>query len=235
MQRRRCSQPTAFRPSARPAGARRRSRRGKRGGTTRPAVSPWSAIAAVSSWPSLARPAELGHEQRRPDVATLRHHRPLPLAMEAIGWLHMTGKAHPDFLRQQGGQNMRYDYKGWHERENPPFDWDSLLCWVTNKFNQIDSKQIWSPKTFTEFVTKHDGGDGIGVLGLLQAAHGITSGIEKNLSRSTSEYLKQDIAHMWLASPFGHPVRNLLADPPELLAPGGWQRVIDEIRRMLGD
>ncbi|MBX5452568.1 MAG: CRISPR-associated protein Csx11 [Acidobacteriia bacterium] len=168
-------------------------------------------------------------------LATLRHHRPLPLAMEAIGWLHMTGKAHPDFLRQQGGQNMRYDYKGWHERENPPFDWDSLLCWVTNKFNQIDSKQIWSPKTFTEFVTKHDGGDGIGVLGLLQAAHGITSGIEKNLSRSTSEYLKQDIAHMWLASPFGHPVRNLLADPPELLAPGGWQRVIDEIRRMLGD
>jgi CRISPR-associated Csx11 family protein len=163
----------------------------------------------------------------------LRCHRPHLLAMEAIGWLHMTGKAHPDFLRSQGGQKTEYDYQRWHERENPPFDWDDLLSWVKSTCNS--SKQIEWPGSFTEFVTKHAGSGSAGVLGLFQAAHGITSGIEKNLPKSTSDYLKQDVTHMWLASPFGHPMRNLLADPPELLAEEGWKSLIAEISRMLED
>ena len=179
----------------------------------------------------------------------LRCHRPHLLAMEAIGWLHMTGKAHPDFLRSQGGQKTGYDYRRWHERENPPFDWDDLLSWVKSTCNS--SKQIEWPDSFAEcmieYTEKKCKGHtekkcngytekkGEALLGLLHDAHGITSGIEKNLPKSTSDYLKQDVTHMWLASPFGHPMRNLLADPPELLAEEGWKRLIAEISRMLED
>ena len=41
----------------------------------------------------------------------LREHRPLLLACEAIGWLHMAGKARIDFLQMHGGQENGYDYK----------------------------------------------------------------------------------------------------------------------------
>lgn len=44
-----------------------------------------------------------------PPATLLQTHRPLLLAMEAIGWLHMTGKAHVDFLREQAGQSSNYD------------------------------------------------------------------------------------------------------------------------------
>lgn len=41
----------------------------------------------------------------------LRNHRPLLLAVEAIGWLHMAGKAKADFLRGQGDSPMDTDTK----------------------------------------------------------------------------------------------------------------------------
>jgi hypothetical protein len=72
-----------------------------------------------------------------------------------------------------------------------------------------------------------------GLLGLLQAAHGMVTGIEKNLPTPTSRYLEQHATHMWLASAFGQPRRNLLADPPELLTTAGWRRLLDEVRCML--
>jgi len=34
---------------------------------------------------------------------TLRQHRPLLLAMEAIGWFHMAGKARADFVAHEFG------------------------------------------------------------------------------------------------------------------------------------
>jgi hypothetical protein len=40
---------------------------------------------------------------------TLRRHLPLLLALEAIGWLHMTGKAKAEFLQSHGGHG-NYDY-----------------------------------------------------------------------------------------------------------------------------
>jgi hypothetical protein len=52
---------------------------------------------------------------------TLRQHRPLLLACEAIGWLHMTGKAKSDFLRGHGGQKNDYEYEKWDEKESHPF------------------------------------------------------------------------------------------------------------------
>jgi len=162
----------------------------------------------------------------------LRKHRPLLLAMEAVGWLHMAGKARADFLREHGGQKTGYDYRRWHEGESPPFPWDDLLQWVKAQFPTADgAKEAW-PSTLTDFLTKHRGQD-TGMLGLLQAAHGMASGIEKNLPGDTSEYLGQDITHMWLSSAFGRPVRNLLADPPEVLTEPGWQRLVDEARRIL--
>lgn len=162
----------------------------------------------------------------------LREHRPLLLAMEAVGWLHMLGKARADFLCEHGGQKTGYDDRCWHKRESPPFPWDGLLGWVKDRFGQEDGTQIGWPNTLADFLTKHRERDA-GLLGLLQAGHGVASGIEKNLPGATSEYLGQDSTHMWLASAFGDPVRNLLSDQPEVLTVSGWQRLLGEARRIL--
>jgi len=165
---------------------------------------------------------------------TLRQHRPLLLALEAIGWLHMTGKAKADFLRSHGGQG-NYDYTKWHEQENPPFPWDDLLKWAKDYFELKKKFSLpndpW-PGTLTAFLTKHTGRDS-GILGLLQAGHAMASGIEKNLPKNTSKYLRQDATHMWLSTAFGHPIRNLLADSPELLTETGWRRLLEQIEQLL--
>lgn len=161
-------------------------------------------------------------------ASSLRAYRPLLLAMEAVGWLHMAGKARAEFLRQQAGQPSGYDDRRWHEKETPPFPWDDLLEWVKNSFASIG----W-PTTLTDFITKHRESGGSAMLGLLQAGHGMASGIEKNLPRATSGYLNQDATHLWLSSAFGQPTRNLLLDPPEVLTAAGWKRVLIEIRRIL--
>jgi hypothetical protein len=163
---------------------------------------------------------------------TLREqHRPLLLAMEAIGWFHMAGKARSEFLRYHGGDRVDYRYEKWHDYETPPFPWDDLLGWVGDRFKSKVPADAWSG-SFKEFTEKHlDWNPGL--LGLLQASHGIVSGVEKNLPRATSEYLGQSVPHMWLSSPWGYPKRNLLVDPPEVLTPNGWKQVVSEIRRIL--
>ena len=162
---------------------------------------------------------------------TLREHRPLLLAMEAIGWFHMAGKARSEFLRHHGGDRVDYRYEKWHDYETPPFPWDDLLGWVRSRFQSKVPSNAW-PGSFQEFTEKHKEKDP-GLLGLLQASHGIVSGVEKNLPRATSEYLGQSVPHMWLSSPWGYPKRNLLVDPPEVLMPNGWKQVVSEIRRIL--
>lgn len=162
---------------------------------------------------------------------TLRQYRPLLLAMEAIGWFHMAGKARIEFLRRHGGENNGYDERHWHDLETPPFPWDTLLEWVKRLYGCGIPNNAW-PGSFSAFTEQHAGRNP-GLLGLLQAGHGIVSGVEKNLPTSTSDYLKQTIPHMWLSSPWGHPKRNLLANPPELLTPQGWQQLVGEIRRVL--
>ncbi|NPU98313.1 MAG: CRISPR-associated protein Csx11 [Candidatus Omnitrophica bacterium] len=160
---------------------------------------------------------------------TLRQHRPLLLACEAIGWLHMTGKAKSDFLREHGGQKDDYEYEKWDEKERPPFPWNDRLKWVKDKFAL--NGNAW-PNNLAEFIRKHTKRDG-GLLGLLQAGHAMASGIEKNLPAATSKYLGQDVTHMWLSTAFGHPVRNLLDDPPELLTDVGWKRLLEQIKQLL--
>ncbi|MDO4786171.1 MAG: hypothetical protein Q4A13_04440 [Fretibacterium sp.] len=160
----------------------------------------------------------------------LREHRPLLLACEAIGWLHMAGKAKIDFLQMQGGQHSGYEYEKWDESESPSFLWNNWLKWVQDKF-PLDKNNAW-PGEFTEFIRKHTERNN-GLLGLLQSGHAMASGIEKNLPKDTSQYLGQDTTHMWMSSAFGTPVRNLLADPPEVLTEEGWKRLLGQITTLL--
>jgi hypothetical protein len=162
-------------------------------------------------------------------LQTLRNHRPLLLACEAIGWLHMTGKAHPDFLRHHGGAGVSYEPKDWHKTLTPA--WSDRLAWV-----RAVSGATQLPNALTDLLQKYDEPKShASLVGLLQAAHAMASGIEKNVPKSASEYLKQDITHMWLTSPFGHPVRNLLADSPAVLTPGAWDRLLNRIGQLLDD
>src|SRR5690606_17410128 len=46
-------------------------------------------------------------------------------------------------------------------------------------------------------------------------------------------YLAQDATHMWLASPCGHPRRNLLSNPPDVLKDGGWTALVNGISKLL--
>jgi len=159
----------------------------------------------------------------------LHGHRSLLLACEAIGWLHMAGKAHPDFLRHHGGAGVSYEPKNWHKTLMPA--WSDRLAWLT-----LSNRGMSLPGSLAEFLEKYDTGKSeSSLVGLLQAAHAMASGIEKNLPSSTSAYLGQDITHMWLASPFGHPVRNLLADPPPILAPGAFESLLERVGKLLDD
>jgi len=162
-------------------------------------------------------------------METLRGRRSLLLACEAIGWLHMTGKTHPDFLRHHGGVGVSYEPKDWHKTLTPA--WSDRLAWVC-----AASGATQLPNALTDLLQKYDEGTSHpSLVGLLQAAHAMASGIEKNLPAATSGYLSQDVTHMWLASPFGHPLRNLLADPPPVLTPGAWERLLNRIGQLLDD
>lgn len=167
---------------------------------------------------------------------TLRQHRPLLLALEAIGWLHMTGKAKIDFLQEHGGQKDNYEYKRWHEQETPPFPWNDLLKWVKGKYSKSSANNVEWPDTLTAFIREHaEGKSKPNLVGLLQAGHAIASGIEKqSYPESTVRYLAQDANHMWLSTAFGRTVRNLLDNNgPELLTKAGWKRLLGQIEGLL--
>lgn len=156
----------------------------------------------------------------------LQKHRALLLGCEAIGWLHMTGKAHPDFLRRHGGAGVSYEQNRWHEHLDPA--WSDRLGWLKSH-NSLN----W-PDSLVSFLEKYAEGKSVSnLVGCLQAGHAMASGIEKNIPRYTSKYLSQDATHMWLATAFGRPVRNLLVDPPEVLRPGGWERLLDRVAKLL--
>lgn len=162
----------------------------------------------------------------------LREHRPLLLACEAIGWLHMAGKARIDFLQMHGGQHSDYKYEKWGERESPPFPWNDRLKWVPDEF-PLDKNNAW-PGTLTAFIAEHaKSSSKSGLVSLLQAGHAMASGIEKNLPKDASKYLGQDVTHMWMSSAFGTPVRNLLTNPPEVLTEAGWKRLLGQIATLL--
>jgi CRISPR-associated Csx11 family protein len=164
----------------------------------------------------------------------LQEHRPLLLACEAIGWLHMTEKAKVDFLRSQARDKSINNSKESANQQTPQFPGQDLLNWIKEKFSLAGSniKIAWpvNPNDFfSKYMNQHSG-----VLGLFQAGHAMASGIEKqSLPDETVKYLRQDTSHTWLSTAFGHPVRNLLMDPPELLTEIGWNRLLEQIEQLL--
>lgn len=154
-------------------------------------------------------------------IPTLEEHRALLLACEVIGCLHMAGKANPDFLRKHGDQDVNYHFKDWHLS----FNLANYFSWIIhiNKFIKLPDDIADLFNQFDEKKSKES------IVGLLQAAHAMASGIEKNHPNSTTAYLGQDTTHMWLTTAFGHPVRNLLENPPEVLLKDSWETLLDKI------
>lgn len=154
-------------------------------------------------------------------IQLLRGSRAALLACEVIGWLHMAGKAHPQFVRQQARDAVVND---------PSSDWPELK-WADNLYARMRSipnigGQEIAPKTlFEKHRCRSDG-----VLGLLQAAHGMASGIEKN---APAAYQKQPLGETWLTTAFGDPVHNLLARRPWVLADDAWPRLEQRIGALL--
>lgn len=176
--------------------------------------------------------------QRNPQE-TLRNYRPLLLACEAIGWLHMVDKAMVDFLQSQGGQGIEHNPYKWLDKVkfDKKMEWIKRLEWIEKEDEKIAS-EAW-PENISDFVKearkdKNKRNKRKGLLGMFQAAHGIASGIEKqSYPDQTTNYLKQDTTHMWLSTAFGHPVRNLLDDPSEVLTDLGWEQLVKVIKRIL--
>ncbi|MBO8141205.1 MAG: CRISPR-associated protein Csx11 [Firmicutes bacterium] len=159
----------------------------------------------------------------------LKSSRALLLACETIGWLHQTGKAHPDFLLSQGRAGVKYTPEDWHKQLVP--GWSDRLRWVKERTGKNDIE--W-PASLEDFLYKYNKAGSEDLVGCLQAGHAMASGIEKsNFSDKASEYLKQDATHMWLTSAYGRPMRNLLADPPEVLRSGGWETLLQRIGALL--
>lgn len=171
-------------------------------------------------------------------LCSLQPYRPLLLACETIGWLHMIEKASIDFLRRQGGQNSGESAAKWFEELKFALE----ILNAIKKLYQKDSKKnpdekldasIW-PENPEDFFTQYSERNGTGLLGLLQAAHAMASGIEKQSYKDdTIKYLKQDTTHLWSSTAFGHPLRNLVVDPPELLGDEGRKGLLDAVRQLL--
>ncbi|OAT79302.1 CRISPR-associated protein Csx11 [Desulfotomaculum copahuensis] len=164
-----------------------------------------------------------------PAAERLRRHRALLLALEAIGWLHMTGKAHRDFLLQHGGKIRDYDQKKWYD--GLAESWNNCWGWLSRP------SDFKLPSSFDGFLKKFDQGTSEeNAIGLLQAAHAMASGVEKNLPKSSSKYLGQDATHMWLATAYGKPVRNLLVNPPALLTgENAWRDLLSHVDCFLAE
>lgn len=171
-------------------------------------------------------------------IETLRESRSFLLGLEAIGWLHMAGKAKVDFLKSHGGikANGGYEYKYWCENEDPPFPWDDLLGWLREENGAASDLIKDLPELMTNFITEHADreDDESKVVALLQAGHAMASGIEKQSYKGV-EYLGQDATNMWLSSAFGFPERNLLSNLPAVLSGEGWKKLSSNIEELLSD
>lgn len=162
-------------------------------------------------------------------VSLLKEFRPFLLLCEAIGLFHMAGKAKMDFLKYQADQIPNYDYTEWPNTKVGDPDLLSKILGSSPLPQHLHSDFL--PGSWCELIKQHAGSSGKGLLGLLQAAHGMTSGIEKqSYPPERVRYLAQKAPHLWLSSAFGTPERNLLTNPPDVLTDEGWNRLIDEIR-----
>lgn len=166
----------------------------------------------------------------------IKENKGLLLTGEVIGWIHMLGKVHPDFLREHcadipDDQKPSYDYEEFYKQDS------ELKKLAEDKaFQKVlkGSKPFDSPGAkLAAFFKRHRKKDGSGLLYLLQEAHGIVSGVEKNLPKKTSEYLRQTSDNMWLTNAFGHDLQNLVIDTPESFTSGGCQQLYETVVQLL--
>jgi len=164
----------------------------------------------------------------------LRDNRAVLLTCEAVGWLHMAGKAHPNFVRQAAGQQNQWSMRKAllapalsQQRQDL---WNVLLS--SGLPLPVDIELLLSGFMGVKVQGNHVPQPNL--LGLLQAGHGASSGIEKN---SPGKYQKQGLNHVYLTTPFGHPIRNLLVTPPWVLDSNSWplleSRIADLLNRLL--
>jgi CRISPR-associated Csx11 family protein len=156
----------------------------------------------------------------------LRASRAQLLTCEAIGWIHMAGKAHPQFIsgeasdRSSSSEAPRWEVLQWARTLYPRLP-NSL---------QISGRSIINPGDPGDLLEKYEKPPSEGVLGLLQAAHAMASGVEKN---TPGVYQKQRVRNTWLTTAFGHPVRNLLEQRPSVLADGAWPDLLARLGNLL--
>ena len=155
----------------------------------------------------------------------LRDNRAALLVCEAIGWLHMAGKAHRDFVRQHA-KDADDGAKAWRYQRACSALYERFPTLSIGP-NAIPVKNL-----FEKHADRKGAG---GLLGLMQAAHGMASGIEKTYSSDKStDYLKQPLANTWLTTPFGYPVQNLLGNSsPAILAPDAWSNLEAQIGTLI--
>ncbi len=162
----------------------------------------------------------------------LRKFRPMLLACEAIGWLHMAGKARKVFLDDPENNSG----KNWYQEIN---DFMGYFAWLDRLLDQaydtwkLPGKPPGREKLIKTMLEEFSKKPAKNIVGFIQAGHAMASGIEKNLPKNTSAYLGQDATHMWRSSAFGNPERNLLADPPRVITNTGWTDLLSEITSIL--
>lgn len=154
----------------------------------------------------------------------LRDNRAALLSCEAIGWLHMAGKAHPAFVRRHA-KDGDAAAKAW--------SYEKACAALYGRFGTLSIGARSVP--VLELFEKHsDKKPAENVLGLMQAAHGMASGIEKNLPQSASAHLSQTVANTWLTTAFGHPVQNLLGSTsPAILANNAWSSMEAQVGALI--
>ena len=140
----------------------------------------------------------------------LQQHRSLILTAEIAALLHLLGKLDGRFIEAEsieGGGH--YDYQTFYK--------GTVLEGIVKDSqlgNFLRSSLVRclgdGPQTLEPFFTKHaDGDHGQPQVNLLQQAHGIVSGLEKNLHKGTASYLKQSRDRTFAATAFGYEFENL--------------------------
>ncbi|PTQ57291.1 MAG: CRISPR-associated protein Csx11 [Candidatus Carbobacillus altaicus] len=163
-------------------------------------------------------------------VKTLFEKRSLLLGYEAIGWLHMLGKANRHFLLHHGGGGDDV-YKDGQWSKDLTESWENYWEWL----KKIDKLEKLS--SIDGILSKYRNKDSQkNAVGLLQAGHAMASGIEKNLPKNSSKYLGQEVTHMWLTTAYGKERRNLLQDPPDALrGDDAWRSLLQKVEQLLKD
>jgi hypothetical protein len=108
---------------------------------------------------------------------------------------------------------------------------DNLLPWVKNNYQKGSANNIEWPATLQLLSVSNADGKSKPTLSAAQAVMPWRRD-RKNLPAALPSTGPGCHPHL-LSTAFGHPVRNLLADPPELLTESGWKQLLEQVRNLL--